>query len=479
MENPMLWSFGIFLLLFLSIGLYAAMRGRNTQEDYYLASRTVPPWAVGLSAIATNNSGYMFIGMVGYTYLVGLSAVWLGLGLVLGDFLSSLVIHKRFTQAARTTGEVSYAGVLSTWRGTDYRVLRRLIGLITVVFLLAYASAQFGAANKMLQAIGEETWFADAGAYVGFLIVLLYSLWGGVRASIWTDVAQAFVMILAIVISFSMLFDALGGFQGAVEAWRQIPGFLDVLKTGGALPGVLGGMLFALSWGFAGFNVTGQPHIMSRFMTLDRAEQYARVRPWYYTFYVLMYVLVIAVGMLARIYLPELADPEQALPAAAGQLLAPVVAGALVAGVFAAAMSTADSQIITCSVTFARDFAPGRFGSSPARKAATLLSAGFALMLALVNHASIFDLVITAWSAMGSAFGPLVLVYALGQRPAQRQAIAMVLTGLAVAIVWRQLGLNNMVYEGMPAVLASLAAFWLIKPGVFSASGLRVLRKRV
>ena len=63
----MVYSFIGFLLLFALIGLSSAWRSRGTKADYYLASGNVKAWLVGLSAVATNNSGYMFIGCLLYT----------------------------------------------------------------------------------------------------------------------------------------------------------------------------------------------------------------------------------------------------------------------------------------------------------------------------------------------------------------------------------------------------------------------------
>ena len=138
----MLISFALCLLGFVLVGAASAWKSRGTKQDYYLASASVKPWLVGLSAVATNNSGYMFIGVIGYTYSQGLSAVWLMIGWISGDFLASLYVHKRLRNAAGNNGEVSYAGVLSNWHGQNFVGLQRLIGVISLLFLLTYAAAQ-------------------------------------------------------------------------------------------------------------------------------------------------------------------------------------------------------------------------------------------------------------------------------------------------------------------------------------------------
>ena len=84
----------------MAVGLASARFSRGTGADYYLASRSIPPPLAGLSAVATNNSGYMFIGVIGYTYSTGLASLWLMLGWILGDYLASRWIHPRLRRAA-------------------------------------------------------------------------------------------------------------------------------------------------------------------------------------------------------------------------------------------------------------------------------------------------------------------------------------------------------------------------------------------
>jgi Na+/proline symporter len=126
----MIASFIFFLLLFTLIGISSVFKSQKTKQDYYLASSNVKPWLVGLSAVATNNSGYMFIGVIGYTYATGLASIWLMIGWIAGDFLASLYIHARLRKATENSGEVSYAGVLSNWYGNGNFPLQRLIGLL-------------------------------------------------------------------------------------------------------------------------------------------------------------------------------------------------------------------------------------------------------------------------------------------------------------------------------------------------------------
>ncbi|MBL4797930.1 MAG: sodium/proline symporter [Oleispira sp.] len=452
----MIISFIAFLVGFTLIGLSSAWKSRGTAQDYYLASGSVKPWLVGLSAVATNNSGYMFIGVIGYTYATGLASIWLMIGWILGDFLSSLFVHSRLKSAVTRTGEVSYAGVLSHWYGADNSRLQRLIGIISLFFLLAYASAQLVAGSKALHVLFD--WPLWAGAVLGAVLVTLYCFAGGIRASIWTDAAQSAVMILAMALLMIVAIVSLGGMGEVVIQMQGVEGFLDWFPRDLALPGLAGGILFALSWLFAGFSVIGQPHIMVRFMTLNDIGEMRKAKSYYYLWFIVFYMLATAVGLLSRIYLGESSsfDAELALPVMAQQLFPPVLVGLVLAAIFAATMSTADSLVLSCSAAFTHDLLPQKIQRPIFIKLATVGIACAALGWALINEQSVFSLVIMAWSGLASAFAPLLIFLCLGKKPSQLLSAVAVVTGLAVAIVWRYMGWHSAVYEGLPGILAGL-----------------------
>jgi len=455
-------SFMAFLLVFLAIGIASAFKSRGTKADYYLASGNVAPWLVGLSAVATNNSGYMFIGVIGFTYAVGLSAVWLMIGWIGGDFIASFYIHRELRISTGRTREVTFAGVLSRWNGHDYRVLRIVAALITLAFLGAYAAAQLSAGGKALQAMFD--WDPQTGTLLVAGTVAIYCLAGGIRASIWTDAAQSMVMVSAMAVLFYVAVAAAGG---PAATWQQIsgiPGYLNWFPDDLIIPGISGPILFAVGWLFAGFSVVGQPHIMVRFMALDDPSHLARARTYYYSYFVVFYLLATGVGVMARIHLPELGalDPELALPEMAQKLLPPALTGLVMAGIFAATMSTADSLVLACSSALTHDLIPQRLEKSWQLKGATLLVTLLALGIALNGTQSVFALVILAWSTLASAFAPLLLIYAMKKRVSEKTAIAMMLIGVLVAFIWRYLGLHNDIYEGMPGILAGVATYYLV-----------------
>ncbi len=455
-------SFAFFLAMFAAVGLASHRFAKPDSRDYLIASQDIAPWLVGLSAVATNNSGYMFIGVIGYTHAVGLPSIWLMVGWIVGDFVASGVVHRKLRLATFDTHAETFAGILSRWHGTDYRVLRRLVAALSVVFLGAYAAAQLSAGSKALSVLFG--WSPMVGASLGALIVVAYCFAGGIRASIWTDAAQSFVMLAAMALLFAAAVGALGG---PAEAWQALgevsPTYRSWLPTGLGLGDVWGPALFIVGWLFAGYSVVGQPHIMVRFMALDDAGKTNLARFYYYTWFVVFYVLANGVGLLSRVLLParEGFDAELALPTLALQLLPAPLVGLILAGVFAATMSTADSLVLSCAGHISEDLAPDRPRSLGRAKAATIATTLLALAIALFAQQSVFQLVVVSWAVMAAAFAPLLTVHALGGRPSERQAITMVVSGVACVWGWKQFELLSDYYEGALGIGVGLGIYVL------------------
>lgn len=457
-------SFSISLLLFVIIGSASALQSKQSHKDYLLAGQSVSPWLVALSAVATNNSGYMFIGMIGFTYTQGLSSMWLMLGWIIGDLIMSFIVHSKLRVITERRHVLSFGGVLSSWTGVEFKKLRSLIGLITILFLGTYAAAQLNAGGKALHVLLD--WPYSAGAIISAVIVMLYCFAGGIRASIWTDAAQSLVMIVAMVSMFVAGIMKAGGMGEFVSKVSHIsPTYTDLFPHDLALTSPMGPLLFVLGWLFAGFGIIGQPHIMVRFMTLDTPKNMSRVRLYYYSWFTLFYAITIGVGLAARVLISQESqfDPELALPLLAQMLLPEFMVGLVLAGLFAATMSTADSQILSCTAALTRDFQWGKKASYLVTKLGTIMITLIALMIALYGNKSVFSLVLIAWSVLASSFGPLLFLYAIGLRPNEGESIVMVVTGFLVVILWRHWGFSEIIYEIAPGMVSGLMVYGLMR----------------
>ena len=446
------------------MGTLSALKKKNTSLDYLLANQEIKPWLAAISAIATSNSGYMFIGQIGFTYVYGLQSVWLMFGLIFGDFISSLFVHKNLRKKTQELKVVSFANLVSKWHGANYKYVQLFGGFIILIFLSTYAAAQLNAGSKSMHILFGLDY--RLGAIIGGIIVLLYCFSGGIRASIWTDAAQSLVMIIAMFLMVFFGIKELGGFSNFINELHKIsPDYMKWFPSTKFSEFLLAPYMFIIGWFFSGVGVIGQPHVMVRFMTIDNTKNIPKTRIYYYTWYTLFYSLSISAAFVARLLIPETnnIDPELALPTLALNLLPEFFVGVVLAGIFAATMSTADSQIISCTASITNDLSFNKKNNYLTNKVVTLFVTVFVVTIAINDNKSVFNLVLMSWSTLACCFSPLLIINSLKQKISEVLSLMMMVIPLITLLIWRHFGLNNFIYEVAPGIMSGILTFFIFK----------------
>lgn len=455
----------VYHLMLLGIGAWAARRTRDG-ADFYLGGRGLGPWIASLSSAASSSSAWTLLGVSGAAYTSGLSAFWLMPACVLGFAFNWLVVARPLRRLSAETGAVTLTEFLA--HGAPPRPARAIAisaSLIVLVSLGVYVASQFqGAGKTFAELLGTDPTHA---VLLGGAVVVLYTMVGGFWAVSVTDFVQGLVMAAASVIVPVAALIATGGWVGMFDGLRTSdPALLDLWDGKGG-PALLGFLIGTLG---IGLGYPGQPHVVNRFMAM-RDDRDIRRGAWIS----LAWALVIYNGMLvsgwcARSLVETVSDNEAILLAMTERLFPPAVAGIIVAAVLSAIMSTADSQLLVCGSTVAHDI--------PRRKArrkvlldrvTVLLLSTLAILAALFVQETIFNTVLFAWSALGAAFGPLLLVrlYRGPVRPGW--ALASIWVGFLVTLAWyfgRKFhpGFRDAVfnlYELPPAFLAAWIPAWI------------------
>jgi sodium/proline symporter len=447
-------TFILFLVFFTAVGMYAAAKQQNTTTDYLLAGRSVNPWAIALSALSTGQSGFLFTGQVGYSYTQGLSSIWLAIGWAIGDYLAWLLVFKRLRLVSETSDSETVPAFLAQ-KQPGYRWIMVISALITIAFLGTYAAAQLLAGSKALNSLFG--WDYAWGVIIGAVVVVIYCFSGGIRASNWTDVVQTIVMMGALVLLLIITVFAGGGINGLYTDLRQIdPNLVSLFPSNlawGFLP-------FFLGWLMAGFGVVGQPHIVIRAMALDSANNMGKARDIKAIGSLITALAAIFIGLAARVLTPGLNDPELALLDLSQELLPGILVGVMLAGLFAATMSTADSQILSCSAALTHDLFPDLADSYKAARIGTLVISGMILAIALVNNDSVFSLITFSWSILASGLGILLILRCFELPISTIGAIAIMLAGVAGSVIWKSgLQLSDAVYEVLPGMAAGFLVY--------------------
>ena len=458
------FSFCFFLFLFTLIGFLSVLKKKNTSLDYLLANQEIKPWLAAISAIATSNSGYMFIGQIGFTYVYGLQSVWLMFGLIFGDFISSLFVHKNLRKKSQELKVVSFANLVSKWHGKNYKYVQLFGGSIILIFLSTYAAAQLNAGSKSMHILFGIDY--KLGAIIGGIIVLLYCFSGGIRASIWTDAAQSLVMIIAMCLMVVFGINELGGFSSFVNQLHKIsPDYMKWFPSTNFSDFFLAPYMFIIGWFFSGVGVIGQPHVMVRFMTIDNTKNIPKTRVYYYTWYILFYSLTILAAFVARLLIPETntIDPELALPTLAVNLLPEFFVGVVLAGIFAATMSTADSQILACTASITNDILLSKKKSYIVNKLVTIIVTVSVVTIAINDNKNVFNLVLMSWSTLACCFSPLLLVNSFQQKVSEFLSLMMMFIPLITLLLWRYYELNEFIYEVAPGIISGILTFFIFK----------------
>lgn len=457
-------SFSIFMIAFVAIGIFSTFKSKKNNQDYLLASRNEKSWMIALSAVATNNSGYMFIGIIGYTYMNGLGVIWIFLPLIIGDFCASLFAFKNIRIASENNNALSFVETLAKWSGHEFKTLRLISSVILIVFLSIYAGAQFRAGGKAMYIIfgyGDKI-----GVLIGAVIVLIYCLFGGLRASIWTNTVQSAIMISSMGLLFFMALNFHGGSINFINSLKNIDAnYLSLFPKNIIDNPYLALFLFCFGWFFGGFGIIGQPHIMTSFMSMSKPDQIKQIRIYYYSWYFVFYVLTILTGLISRVLIENHSgyDPELSLPLLTKLVLPDVFIGFVLAGIFSATMSTADSQILCCSATISNDLIKSKKHGYKISKLSTLFVAIFALTIALIDNQSVFSLVMYGWLALACSFTPVIVIYSIDKKPSEFLLISTMLVGLITMLIWRYFGYGDFLYEAGIAIPLALIYYFISK----------------
>jgi sodium/proline symporter len=447
---------------------------KKTTDDFVLANRELGPWAASLSASASAESGWVMLGLVGEAYLFGAAAFWIIPGIAIGYLFNWFVIAERLRKISTDGSIVTLPQYIVHRFGKNSKALLLIPAIIITAAMLGYVAAQMNAAGKAFDAVFSMPYWM--GVLVGAGIILAYTITGGFRAICWTDIIQASFMFIALIIMPIVVLTKLGGYGSFLESVNQVdPEMLSFSygKVGFAMIGFIAGLLGI------GLGYPGQPHVLSRFMAAKDSKTIKKGGMISISWMVIVYLGAVFFGLFAKVYFGDIADPEQALPLAVAEFLPPILGGFVIAAIVSAICSTADSQLIVVSSIISRDIIPKFKKSSDVDdfqktqnldRVVLLLLALLSILFALSENRVIFTFVLYAWSVLGASFGPVVIFGLMWKKTTKAGAIAGMLTGVIVSIVWRNIpSLKSVVYELVPAFILAFLAVWLVS--LFTAEG--------
>jgi len=204
-----------YCVLILAIGLYVSRNKdgkKKTAEDYFLAGKSLPWWAIGASLIAANISAEQFIGMSGSGFALGLAIAsyeWMAA-------ITLLVVAKYFLPIFIQKGLYTIPEFIEKRYSTNLKTILAIFWIALFVFVNLTTVLYLG--GKALDTIiGTGDGSILITSIIGLaMFALAYSLWGGLAAVAWTDVVQVVVLIFG---GFMMTYFALIHVSGDANSW--------------------------------------------------------------------------------------------------------------------------------------------------------------------------------------------------------------------------------------------------------------------
>lgn len=456
----------------MAVGLWALRRTRSSQ-DFFMAGRSLGVVVSSVAIFSTTLSGFGFVGGPGLVYRMGMSSVWLVLTAVTGYVLTFALLAKRLRLMAEVRDTVSLPDAVAARYGSE--AARLLTALAILLGVLGYLATQILAMATVLRdVLGDVPAIGEVGLVtcvaVSCAVLAFYCVTGGIVASVYTDVFQGAIMVVAAVLVFLAARGAVeGGFTGiSLTLLADDP---ESIAPWGSL-----GMLACLSWYFLFLlGTSGQPHVITKLMMVKDPSSAKRILPLSLLGYTLSALLWISVGLAMRALVlqgahPELASADAAAPAFLRHYAHPLLAGVVFAGLFAAIMSTADAFLNIGVAAVVHDVPRALRGRPLAQELRwarigtlllTLVAAGFALYSHYVNARLVALLGVFGAATFAAALVPVVSIGFNWKRATAAAACWAIGASLAINLGLELLGvrLPYGIHGGVVAMVVSLLLF--------------------
>lgn len=461
----------IFLLYTAALFLvsYFSSKMIKNQEDYLIGGRRIGFLGTALSASASSNSAGTMIAHAGSAYLLGIQFHWISFSIVLFEFLNMMfLIAPRMRNISGHRDVVTvpdYYRVRFKKMGT---VVQGVAATIIGLFMISYMIAQYKGMSFTIQNVLGLP-FAT-GVIISAVVVTLYTLAGGYFAVVYTDVVQGSLMFLCQLVVPVAAILAVGGFTPAMDALKQIdPNMLPPISNLG--------WLFAIGMLFASIGATGNPHIITRYISVKNGHEIRKAALTTLIFDSIVAYGSVLVGLFGRVLFPLPGD----LPMGNSEFIyfkvaesitgSPIVMGLIYAAIFAAIMSTIDSMLLVISSVVVKDFWQQIIRKGKELPEGTVLKvnrivvvcvAVIAMVGTFYASGSIMVLALFAWAGVGCSIGPPILLSLWWPRMNSKGAIAGMVGGVLTAVIWHFSPLGGIIYEALPTFAASLIISYVV-----------------
>lgn len=466
-----LLAFILYFIVVLGIGVFFMLRSKGAgEEEYFLGGRSMGPWVTAMSAQASDMSGWLLMGFPGSILAFGMGQVWIGIGLALGTIANWIFVAKRLRNFSKAANDsITLPQYLTNRFAATSPALQIICAVVFLVFFTVYVASSFVAGATVLTSVVPQLEGKESLALLIFaLIIIAYTFSGGFKAVCWTDFFQGLMMLVAlmavpVVILMTKELD--------VSALNFM-GTDGVMNTFGTNPfdAAPQDIISGLAWGLGYF---GMPHILVRFMSIKKASMIKTSSTVAIIWVILSLGAAITIAIMGRMLVGAelVAQGKQAniFIVLVSDLFPGFIAGLLLSAIVAAAMSTADSQLLVASSSFTSDIYKPVFRKKASDKEVLWMGRAVVIIVSVVAYfianskgsgaQAIMSMVENAWGGFGAAFGPVIILSLFWKRTSYKGAIAGVVCGAVTDVLWLIfLTKSTGIYEILPGFIVGFLA---------------------
>lgn len=458
MDFQIIAAFAIYFCILTGIGLIFYIKTRHA-DSFLIGNRSVNYFVTAIATQASDMGAWLFLGFPAAVYSKGILECWTAIGLIIGMYICWQFIAPRLRTATEHYNSVTLSSFLAVRCGDTSGIVPLLTACMALLFFTFYIASALVSLGKLFELAFDINY--HVGTFLGLASAIGYTLLGGFVAIAWCDFFQGLFLLVMIILVPLTALTATGGLASCLSSLQTHNVQLSLFPS---LSGTLEGILLAFGWGLGYF---GQPHILTNFMGIDDARNIKHAKWVGIIWQILALGAAITIGLVAIAYFQSpLTNAENLFVIMTKQLFSPFIAGFVLCGILAATLSTLDSHIFISGSVVAQDIykrifsidAPSHHVVRMARVGSIAVSC-IALWIAQNPTDSIYNLVQYAWSGLGSAFGPLVIMSLYARRLTPFGACAGIVVGGTVSALWPYI--NVSVAPLVPGFVSSLFTIYL------------------
>ena len=458
----------LYFILVIGIGIYFFVKSKKSEseKEYFLGGRNMGGLVAALSAGASDMSAWVLMGLPGSIYLYGVGKVWIAVGLMLGTILAWIFVAprlRRYSICAKDS--ITIPQFLTNRFLTEHKALQIISAIVFVIVYCVYAASSISACGTLFNTVlGIDPRIA---MIVASAIIVLYTFLGGFNAVCWTDFFQGLLMLAALMLCPIIAVFVMNASDFVVEGSRALPPHYYNVLSGGAFNWTsVADIISGMGWGLGYF---GMPHIIVRYISIKSEKEMKKSQIVGSCWTTVILIMAAIVGLMGRSFFGDaLADNNSIVFIRMVRALFPAfIAGVLLSAIIAAAMSTADSQLLASSSAFSSDVYKSVIRKNASNREMIWAGRVMVIIIAVIAFAiasspscqGIMALVECAWGGFGAAFGPAILLALYWKRFTYPGAVAGIVTGFAVDMLWYYfLSTSTGVYEIVPGFICGFLA---------------------